>query len=107
MIYNSAGWRNDYALGSGQPTALLIPGPSGPDLGPATLPGPARRAMPLVGSMTETPIRYCTRCLKVNRCVKILRAKATDGYLIIGHGNGVVRFRRNTRQQQQQQEAGG
>ena len=40
-------WRDDYAPGSGRPNALWIPGPGGPDPGPAKLPGPARRAMPL------------------------------------------------------------
>ena len=44
-----AGWRNDCALGSGRHNALLIPGHSGPNPGPATLLGPARRAMPLAG----------------------------------------------------------
>ena len=40
-----ADWRNDDAPSSGRPSALLIPGPSGPDPGPAELPGPARRAI--------------------------------------------------------------
>ena len=32
-----AGWRNDYAPGSGRPNALLIPSPGGPDPGLAKL----------------------------------------------------------------------
>ena len=61
-----ADWRGDYAPGACRPNALLIPGPRGPEPGPARPPGPARRAMPLAGLAQWCPKRTPTVRLLVH-----------------------------------------